>query len=138
MGVSATGGVQVVDRNGKVLGSIAGVIGYDVLVAVKGDPVVFPVMVINGDLFGFDAVYFDGPGCTGQAYGSPSGGVFPVSAIDNQGRVFAADSHASRARVTVASFGGPGMCSDATMDLDLAPAAQVFDLAAFAPPFSVQ
>jgi hypothetical protein len=129
----------VVDANGTLVGPAVSWEQLSPVVAVRVGSAVILLKLLAGQIYGFDATYFDGPGCSGNPYLNRLATMaLPNTAVDNLGRVFA-DLGGDWAQPQILSVADPSGCYPTDMSLLLAPATQVLDLPSrWVAPFRVQ
>ncbi|HEV8673786.1 MAG TPA: hypothetical protein VGX21_07065 [Methylomirabilota bacterium] len=144
VGPAATpsGSLQVVDADGSPVGPVVSLQGLNAVVAFKAGGQIVALQLIGDQLLGYDAVWFGGAGCTGQAYVQSSESALRMTAIDNLGRVYVDDGSSVPAMVTIGSYAFPNdtnTCFPGGFPLLVVPAALVADLeSTFTAPFRVE
>jgi hypothetical protein len=127
-----------VDKYGAPVAPVASLVGLDAMVLFKSGPLSFVLMLVRGEIRGYDAVYFDGARCTGRAYIQRLDASLPMSAVGADTRLWVDAGTGDPQPVKVASWGQPEGCFDGAFVFSLVPATLAGDLAAFTPPFSIQ
>jgi hypothetical protein len=129
----------VVDSLNTVVGPAVAFDLLNPIVALRIDGAIVMLRLLAGNFYGYDAAWFAGPGCTGQAYVNQLPAMaLPNTAVDHVGRVFV-DVGQPPAAVVISSVADPSGCYDIVQTMVLVPANQVLDLPSrFVAPFRVQ
>ena len=138
-GPAGGAGLQVVDAGGTAVGPVVALELLNPVVLVRTGAFTFTLRFDGSRLQGYDAVYFDAPGCSGHPHVQRLGVALPTTAVDHTDRVYVDDGQSAVGVVTVASLAVPDGCFDFTFNIFGVPAVLALDLAAeFTPPFRVQ
>ena len=128
------------DSKGKIVGSVAGALGFSTTVLLKIEDRLIPVALLKNSYLRASSLFFELPNCQGTAWIIPTPDTLVTNAMVRPpgNTIYIAEEDVVPVQITIASLFGT-ICQSSSGKVEAVPAVPVIDLdTVFTPPFSVR